>query len=113
LRAGLKEFSGTSESHATHNLVGGAGAAAIATLLTGPLDTAKTRTQMIHTEGSCDVHSNRSMLRIMKDIYKSEGFTGLWKGNNARMIKVVPASAIMITSYEIGKDIIKTLFELP
>jgi solute carrier family 25 protein 39/40 len=68
---------------------------------------------MIHTEGSCDVHSNRSMLRIMKDIYKSEGFTGLWKGNNARMIKVVPASAIMITSYEIGKDIIKTLFELP
>jgi solute carrier family 25 protein 39/40 len=116
LRAVLKEFSGTSESHGqsvSHNLVSGAGAAAIATLLTGPLDTAKTRTQMIHIEGGCDVHSNHNMLRIIKDIYKNEGFTGLWKGNNARMIKVVPASAIMIASYEIGKDIIKTLFELP
>lgn len=93
-----------------HNLISGAGAAAIATLLTGPLDTAKTRKQMVHNEGASYVHSNRNMLRLIHSIYKFEGIAGLWKGNKARMTKVVPASAIMIACYEMGKDIIRDVF---
>ena len=93
-----------------HNLISGAGAAAIATLLTGPLDTAKTRKQMVHSEGANNVYSNQSMLGLIHSIYKHEGIAGLWKGNKARMTKVVPASAIMIACYEIGKDIIREVF---
>ena len=92
-----------------HNLISGAAAASIATLLTGPLDTAKTRRQMIHKEGSSNLYSNTSMLELIRKIYKHEGINGLWKGNKARMTKVVPASAIMIACYEIGKDVVTSI----
>lgn len=89
-----------------HNLISGAGAAAIATLLTGPFDTAKTRKQMIQKEGS----SNQNMLRLLHSIYHTEGMRGLWRGTQARITKLMPMSAIMIASYEVGKDFFRDLF---
>eukprot|EP00956_Cyclotella_meneghiniana_P022636 scaffold43086_cov53-Cyclotella_meneghiniana.AAC.1 len=120
IRTELKEFNGIgggkyftqqglpvpSSINVAHNLISGAGAAAIATLLTGPLDTAKTRKQMIQKEGT----NNQNMFRLLHSIYQTEGIRGLWKGNQARITKLMPASAIMIASYEIGKDIFRDFF---
>lgn len=40
-------------------------------------------------------------------IAQSDGVAGLWRGNQARMLKVTPACAIMLSSYEIGKRILE------
>jgi solute carrier family 25 protein 39/40 len=42
----------------------------------------------------------------MRYIVETEGFGGLWRGNVTRMIKVAPACAIMISSYEFGKSVL-------
>jgi len=92
----------------THNFLSGAAAATVATLLTGPFDVIKTRTQTAHNGL---VHTKHDMLEFTKEIYKREGIAGLWKGNLARMAKVVPSSAIMISSYELGKSVIKEVLD--
>ncbi|KAL7475695.1 hypothetical protein ACHAW6_001604 [Cyclotella cf. meneghiniana] len=92
----------------THNFLSGAAAATVATVLTGPFDVIKTRTQTMHN-GS--VHTKHGLLVFMKSIYKHEGIAGLWRGNLTRMAKVVPASAIMISCYEIGKGVVKEMLE--
>jgi solute carrier family 25 protein 39/40 len=48
----------------------------------------------------------RGTLQMMNGIFRDEGVRGLWKGNQARMIKVAPACAIMISSYELGKRLL-------
>jgi solute carrier family 25 protein 39/40 len=93
-----------------NNLICGAGAATLATLCTGPFDTAKTRRQMVHKGNN--YQTSNDMFGIMRNVYKYEGFAGLWKGNRARLTKVVPSSAIMIAFYELGKDIIKEVFAM-
>ena len=42
----------------------------------------------------------------LREIAAEEGVQGLWRGNLTRMIKVAPACAIMISSYEFGKRIL-------
>jgi len=42
----------------------------------------------------------------MRQIVAEEGIRGLWRGNQARMIKVAPACAIMLSSYEVGKRLL-------
>ena len=43
------------------------------------------------------------MVRFLWHIFKTEGASGLWKGWIPRTLKVAPACAIMISSYEVGK----------
>jgi len=43
----------------------------------------------------------------LRQIARTEGIQGLWRGNQARMLKVAPACAIMISSYEFGKRILE------
>jgi len=40
---------------------------------------------------------------VMSRIYKTEGIRGLFTGYVPRIVKVAPACAIMISSYEYGK----------
>lgn len=47
-----------------------------------------------------------SMFAELSHIARTEGVRGLWKGNQARMLKVAPSCAIMISSYEFGKRIL-------
>jgi solute carrier family 25, member 39/40 len=42
----------------------------------------------------------------LRQIASTEGVSALWRGNQARMLKVAPACAIMISSYELGKRIL-------
>jgi hypothetical protein len=48
----------------------------------------------------------QSTMAIARNILETEGVSGLWRGNTARMMKVAPACGIMISSYEVGKRIL-------
>lgn len=48
------------------------------------------------------------MPRFMYHIFKEEGIRGLFVGGFPRTLKVAPACAIMISSYEVGKKIAAT-----
>jgi solute carrier family 25 protein 39/40 len=46
---------------------------------------------------------DRSMPRFLFHIFQEQGVRGLFKGWAPRCLKVAPACAIMISSYEVGK----------
>ena len=104
----------------------GAAAGMIASCATTPFDVVKTRRQqadlvsnstesaqqvVCHHNGAavydppsaCSPRSQTRTAATMKQIIETEGITGLWRGNQTRMIKVAPACAIMISCYELGK----------
>ena len=56
---------------------------------------------------SCPPRSSESPFQIARTILQEEGIKGLWKGNVPRVMKVAPACAIMISSYEIGKRVLE------
>ena len=74
-----------------------------ATILTTPFDVVKTRRQQVGSSSSRKQNTFQSLQQIAKE----EGFfTGLWKGNTTRMIKVAPGCALMISCYELGKQLL-------
>lgn len=90
----------------------GAISGAVASIVTTPFDVGKTRQQVYHHSGDSpgsaiegqELRSeNKSMLRFLASIYKEEGMQGLFRGWAPRMLKVAPACAIMISTYELGK----------
>ena len=90
------------------SFLAGATSGAIASLVTTPFDVGKTRQQtVINSNLSAEQRRNlpegRTMPRFLWHIYCTEGPSGLFKGWAARGLKVAPACAIMISSYEIGK----------
>jgi solute carrier family 25 protein 39/40 len=102
--------------------VNGAVSGMIAAASTTPFDVVKTRRQTV-TQAVDDVcHHNGAavykppvnasaqrtgIIATMKEIVEAEGITGLWRGNQTRMIKVAPACAIMISCYELGKRVME------
>ncbi|KAF9317260.1 hypothetical protein BG003_001017 [Podila horticola] len=70
----------------------------IAAVLTTPFDVAKTRRQV-----DLDQPVHTRMIDLMRAIVREEGYRGLWRGLTARVAKVAPSCAIMISTYEIGK----------
>lgn len=109
------------ESHLTtfqDSFLAGACSGAIASLVTTPFDVGKTRQQVYHHAGDDApsviaakeaakagklIPEELSMPRFLYHIFKEEGTGGLFKGWAARCLKVAPACAIMISSYEVGK----------
>jgi solute carrier family 25 protein 39/40 len=91
----------------------GASSGAVAAFVTTPFDVGKTRQQVVkHSADSAVTASigqatlrpeELSMPRFLWHIFKEQGVSGLFKGWSARCLKVAPACAIMISSYEIGK----------
>ncbi|KAL9053478.1 MAG: hypothetical protein Q9206_003911 [Seirophora lacunosa] len=101
------------------SFVAGAVSGAVASIVTTPFDVGKTRRQVT---GRDDQHvskadkgalrpEERSMPRFLYHIWKEEGAAGLFRGWAARCLKVAPACAIMISSYEIGKKMAKNMNE--
>ncbi|KAG0216013.1 hypothetical protein BGX31_000708 [Mortierella sp. GBA43] len=70
----------------------------VAATLTTPFDVAKTRRQVDLMQ---PVHTK--VLSLMRAIVREEGYRGLMRGLTARVAKIAPSCAIMISSYEIGK----------
>ncbi|KAF3907664.1 Mitoferrin [Arthrobotrys entomopaga] len=95
----------------TDSFVAGATSGAVAAFVTTPFDVGKTRRQVWRAAGDVAGDANTatvmksegSMPKVLMEIYKTEGIRGLFRGCVPRMLKVAPACAIMISSYEIGK----------
>ena len=93
----------------------GAISGGIASILTTPFDVGKTR-QQVHAHATKAERSklrpeDRSMPRFLYSILKEEGMAGLFRGWAARCLKVAPACAIMISSYEVGKKMARRINE--
>ena len=114
------------EDHAStfvNSFVAGATSGAVAAIVTTPFDVGKTRRQVrehARVAGAQNTnprgHSNlaveeRPMLRFLYQIWADEGLAGLFRGWAPRCLKVAPACAIMISSYEIGKKMAKSMNE--
>ena len=95
------------------SFVAGATSGAFASIITTPFDVGKTRQQVAEHNSSAEKSTSgtrgalrpeeRSMPRFIHAIWKEEGVGGLFKGWVARTLKVAPACANMISSYEVGK----------
>ncbi len=85
-----------------------------------PFDVGKTRTQVYRDSGSAVAKKaagsvvaaeERPMIQLLWHIFGTEGVSGLFKGWIPRTLKVAPACAIMISSYEVGKRVFRGMNE--
>lgn len=83
------------------SFVSGAASGTFAALLTTPFDVIKTRQQVFLFDRSTAVPST---LSTGAEIVAEAGWKGLFAGLGPRLMKVAPACAIMIGSYEFGKE---------
>lgn len=89
------------------NLLAGAAAGSVAAFVTLPFDVVKTHRQIemgekeIYTNNP-NRHSN-TVSSIIRKIYSQSGVRGLFTGLIPRLVKVAPACAIMIATFEQGK----------
>ncbi|XP_060680948.1 probable mitochondrial glutathione transporter SLC25A40 isoform X1 [Hemiscyllium ocellatum] len=89
----------------------GATSGAIAAVLTLPFDVVKTRRQIELGELNT-MRSQKTLTatwKIMERIVTESGFGGLFVGLLPRLMKVAPACAIMISSYEYGKSFFRKI----
>ncbi|KAG2235035.1 mitochondrial carrier domain-containing protein [Thamnidium elegans] len=84
-------------SHFQTSFIAGASSGMIAAIITTPFDVVKTRRQV-----SSDAREAR-VGYILKSIMAKDGASGFFRGVVPRAVKVAPACAIMISSYEMGK----------
>ncbi|KAK4205240.1 mitochondrial carrier domain-containing protein [Triangularia verruculosa] len=110
------------ENHAetfTDSFIAGAASGAFASVATMPFDVGKTRTQVFRDSNSAAsavknaasaaaaAPEEQSMTRLLWHIFRTEGTGGLFKGCVPRTLKVAPACAVMISSYEVGKRVFR------
>lgn len=95
----------------TFNLVAGALAGSLAAFLTIPFDVVKTHKQI--EMGEKEIYSDKpgrssKTFDIIQKIYSQNGVRGLFTGLIPRVVKVAPACAIMIATFEHGKRFFTT-----
>jgi solute carrier family 25 protein 39/40 len=108
----------------TDSFIAGALSGAFASVATMPFDVGKTRTQVYHDSVGGKVANGaatkattailpeeQSMVRLLWHIFRTEGIPGLFRGWIPRTLKVAPACAIMISSYEVGKRVFRGVNE--
>ncbi|KAL6904827.1 mitochondrial carrier domain-containing protein [Trichoderma evansii] len=118
-RTRARRQSQSRESHTEtflDSFAAGATSGAIASIMTMPFDVGKTRTQVYNDSsrraaGSALAPEQQNMGRLLLHIFQTEGISGLWRGWIPRTLKVAPACAIMISSYEVGKRAFRSVNE--
>ncbi|XP_042250111.1 mitochondrial glutathione transporter SLC25A39 isoform X2 [Thunnus thynnus] len=106
VKAQLCEQARRPQANFSISFTAGAISGAIAAILTLPFDVVKTRRQIqlgeMDTLG-VPLRRTTSTWHIMKEIRTELGYRGLFAGFMPRVIKVAPACAVMISTYEFGK----------
>ncbi|KAI5920693.1 mitochondrial carrier domain-containing protein [Camillea tinctor] len=121
-RSRARQRSQSRENHTAvlmDSFTAGALSGGFASLVTTPFDVGKTRTQVYRDSAKKAGSSaqgtlapeEQSMIRLLWHIFRTEGAAGLWKGWIPRTLKVAPACAIMISSYEVGKRVSRSMNE--
>ncbi|KAI0009406.1 mitochondrial carrier [Xylariaceae sp. FL0662B] len=122
-RTRARSRSQSRESHTAtwmDSFTAGALSGGLASIVTMPFDVGKTRTQVYYRNLACKgaqpinkvlAPEERSMGSLLWHIYSTEGIAGLWKGWIPRTLKVAPSCAIMISSYEVGKKVFRSINE--
>ncbi|KAI1761769.1 mitochondrial carrier [Hypoxylon sp. FL1150] len=114
-RSRARTRSQSREGHAAtfmDSFTAGAISGAFASSITMPFDVGKTRTQVYRdTARSTPIPEDQNMVRLLSHIYSTEGMAGLFKGWLPRTLKVAPSCAIMISSYEVGKRVFRSVNE--
>ncbi|XP_011235245.1 solute carrier family 25 member 40 isoform X3 [Ailuropoda melanoleuca] len=88
------------------NFTSGALSGSFAAVATLPFDVVKTQKQTqlwIYESHKISMPLPMSTWTIMKSIVAKNGFAGLFTGLIPRLIKIAPACAVMISTYEFGK----------
>lgn len=83
------------------DLLSGAGAGMIAAALTTPFDVLKTRVQLAAVRTGEETSKN--LASSLRTLLVEEGVAGLFRGGVPRTLRVAPACAIMISSYQLSK----------
>lgn len=102
----IKRIFYSSSQTFTFNLAAGAVAGSIAAVFTIPFDVVKTHRQI--EMGEKEIYSEKpsrssNTWSIIQRIYHQNGLKGLFTGLTPRLVKVAPACAIMIATFEHGK----------
>ena len=103
---GVYEALRPKEFNFQQNFISGAVSGTIASTITLPMDVIKTRLQIDLGEKLVKGNGKNNTLKslsIAKEIVKNDGVKGLFSGLTPRLVKVAPACAIMISSYEYCK----------
>ncbi|CAN9505967.1 unnamed protein product [Ophioblennius macclurei] len=107
LKSSLCLQSGAGQENVSISFAAGAVSGAVAAVLTLPFDVVKTRRQIQLGEtdavGVSLKKKSSSTWFMMKEICSDLGYRGLFAGFIPRVIKIAPACAIMISTYEFGK----------
>lgn len=104
---------GTDTALFLRSFIGGSLAGITAAVFTNPFDVGKTRMQVSFEDDQAPnslVHKKKhkdSIFKFIAQIYKTEGFSALYVGLVPRCMKIAPACAIMISSYEMTKKFFK------
>ncbi|XP_062841667.1 probable mitochondrial glutathione transporter SLC25A40 [Trichomycterus rosablanca] len=105
-KAWLCQYNKISEPTFSITFISGAVSGSIASIATLPFDVVKTRRQVELGElqaKNLSPRASSSTYNVMKRIVAESGVRGLFAGFMPRLIKVAPACAIMISTYEFGK----------
>ncbi|KAG7317888.1 hypothetical protein KOW79_018923 [Hemibagrus wyckioides] len=105
-KAWLCRYNKTTEPTFSITFISGAVSGSIASIATLPFDVVKTRRQVELGElraKKLSPQASSSTYNVMKRIVAESGVQGLFAGFMPRLIKVAPACAIMISTYEFGK----------
>lgn len=102
----IKQMFRTSQQSFGFNFLTGAAAGSIAALVTIPFDVVKTHRQI--EMGEKKIYSDKpgkssGTWATIQRIYSESGVKGLFTGLTPRLVKVAPACAIMIATFEHGK----------
>ena len=91
------------------SFMSGAVAGSIATICTQPFDVLKTRRQaaLLGIPTKKEDIDKRKLIPLARNIFKNEGITGFFLGMPARITRVPIACAIMVSTYEVGKILLK------
>lgn len=93
----VQRLSGNANSYKTHFLAGAA-AGLVQSLISSPMELAKTRLQLQHDKIGCTKF--RGPVQCLSYIYRCEGLPGIFRGLGITAVRDVPGFAVYFVSYE-------------